>query len=33
MDLSQWWQLHVRHEADHLQQLRAVKAASGFPGA
>ncbi|HZP35586.1 MAG TPA: DinB family protein [Methylomirabilota bacterium] len=31
MDLSQWWQLHVRHEADHLQQLRAVKAASGFP--
>ena len=31
LDLSQWWQLHVRHEADHLQQLRAVKAASGFP--
>ncbi len=31
MDLSQWWQLHVRHEADHLQQLRAVKAASRFP--
>jgi hypothetical protein len=32
MDLSQWWQLHARHEADHLEQLRAVKAAKGFPG-
>lgn len=31
MDLSQWWQLHARHEADHLEQLRGVKAASGFP--
>ena len=31
MDLGQWWRLHVRHEADHLQQLRAVKGAAGFP--
>ena len=31
MDLAQWWLLHVRHETDHLQQLRAVKAARGFP--
>jgi hypothetical protein len=31
MDLAQWWQLHIRHEADHLEQLRAVKAAQGFP--
>ena len=31
MDLAQWWLLHVRHEADHLEQLRAVKAAQGFP--
>ena len=31
LDLSQWWLLHVRHETDHLQQLRAVKAAAGFP--
>jgi hypothetical protein len=31
MDLAQWWVLHVHHEADHLQQLRGVKAAKGFP--
>ena len=31
LDLAQWWLLHVRHEADHLQQVRAVKAAKGFP--
>ena len=31
MDLSQWWQLHARHEADHLEQLRGVKVAPGFP--
>jgi DinB family protein len=31
LDLAQWWLLHVRHETDHLQQLRAVKAAEGFP--
>jgi hypothetical protein len=33
MDLAQWWLLHVRHETDHLQQLRSVKAAPGFPSA
>jgi hypothetical protein len=32
MDLAQWWGLHARHEADHLRQLRGVKAAKGFPG-
>ena len=32
MDLAQWWLLHARHEADHLRQLRGVKAAKGFPG-
>ncbi|MEX2224707.1 MAG: DinB family protein [Candidatus Rokuibacteriota bacterium] len=31
MDLSQWWLLHVRHESDHLAQLRGVKAAQDFP--
>jgi hypothetical protein len=31
MDLAQWWLLHVRHETDHLEQLRGVKAAKGFP--
>ncbi|MGH7316763.1 MAG: DinB family protein [Candidatus Rokuibacteriota bacterium] len=31
MDLAQWWLLHVRHESDHLAQLRGVKAAQDFP--
>lgn len=31
LNLAQWWMLQVRHDADHLQQLRTVKAASGFP--
>jgi hypothetical protein len=31
LDLAQWWMLQARHDADHLQQLRAVKAAPGFP--
>lgn len=31
MDLSQWWQLQAWHDADHLQQLRALRAAPGFP--
>lgn len=31
LDLGQWWVLQARHDADHLQQLRAVKSASGFP--
>jgi len=33
MDLGQWWMLQAHHDADHLQQLRAVKAAPGFPRA
>jgi hypothetical protein len=31
LDLAQWWLLHVRHETDHLRQIRTVKAAEGFP--
>jgi hypothetical protein len=31
LDLGQWWMLQARHDADHLQQLRRVKAAPGFP--
>ncbi len=31
LDLWQWWQLQARHDGDHLGQLRAVKAADGFP--
>ena len=31
LDLAQWWQLQARHDADHLRQLRGVKAAPGFP--
>ncbi|MBI2153937.1 MAG: DinB family protein [Candidatus Rokubacteria bacterium] len=33
LNLAQWWMLQARHDADHLQQLRAVKASRGFPGA
>ena len=33
LDLAQWWMLQAHHDADHLQQLRAVKAAPGFPAA
>ena|SRR5919204_6772845 len=33
LNLAQWWILQARHDADHLQQLRAVKAAPGFPRA
>lgn len=32
LNLPQWWMLQVRHDGDHLQQLRAVKASRGFPG-
>jgi DinB family protein len=32
MDLAQFWLLHVRHETDHLGQLRGVKTSKGFPG-
>jgi len=31
LDLAQWWTLQVRHEGAHLEQLRGVKAAQGFP--
>jgi hypothetical protein len=31
LDLSQWWQLQADHDRIHLQQLRDVKAAPGFP--
>lgn len=31
LNLAQWWMLQARHDGDHLQQLRAVKAAPGFP--
>jgi DinB family protein len=33
LHLAQWWMLQAHHDADHLQQLRAVKAAPGFPAA
>jgi DinB superfamily len=33
MDLGQWWRLQASHDLSHLQQLREVKAAPGFPGA
>jgi len=31
LDLAQWWTLQARHEGMHLEQLRGVKAAPGFP--
>jgi hypothetical protein len=31
MDLGQWWRLQASHDRMHLQQLREVKASSGFP--
>lgn len=31
LDLTQWWLLQARHDGDHLQQLRRVKASPGFP--
>jgi hypothetical protein len=31
LNLAQWWMLQARHDGDHLQQLRAVKASRGFP--
>lgn len=33
LNLAQWWMLQARHDRDHLEQLRAVKAAPGFPQA
>jgi len=32
LHLGQWWMLQTRHDADHLDQLRRVKASPGFPG-
>ena len=31
LHLGQFWMLQARHDADHLQQLRGVKSAPGFP--
>jgi hypothetical protein len=31
LNLAQWWMLQARHDRDHLQQLRAIKASPGFP--
>jgi hypothetical protein len=33
LDLAQWWTLQARHDQDHLEQVRAVKAAAGYPRA
>ncbi len=33
LDLGQWWLLQAHHDGVHLEQLRAVKAAAGFPRA
>jgi len=33
LDLAQWWMLQAHHDRDHLGQLKAVKAAPGFPRA
>jgi DinB superfamily len=31
LDLGQWWRLTAAHDGMHLQQIREVKAAPGFP--
>jgi hypothetical protein len=31
MDLGQWWRLQASHDLSHLEQVREVKAAPGFP--
>ena len=33
LDLAQWWTLQAWHDGIHLEQLRGVKAAPGFPKA
>lgn len=33
LDLAQWWMLQAWHDGIHLEQLRAVKGAPGFPRA
>jgi hypothetical protein len=31
LDLAQWWRLQAEHDAVHLEQIRHVKRAPGFP--
>lgn len=31
LDLGQWWMLQAAHDGDHLDQLRRIRAAPGFP--
>jgi hypothetical protein len=33
LDLAQWWTLQARHDGDHLEQLRRIRRAPGFPQA
>ena len=33
LDLAQWWTLQAWHDGIHLEQLRGVKSAPGFPSA
>lgn len=33
LDLAQWWMLQAEHDRIHLQQVRDIKRAPGFPGA
>jgi hypothetical protein len=33
LDLAQWWTLQAWHDGIHLEQLRGVKSAPGFPRA
>jgi len=33
LDLGQWWLLQARHDAEHLQQIKRIKATPGFPPA
>jgi len=33
LDLAQWWTLQAQHDRIHLEQIRDVKRARGFPGA
>jgi hypothetical protein len=33
LNIAQWWMLQAEHDGIHLEQLRALKAASGFPRA
>lgn len=31
LDLGQWWSLQAEHDGTHLQQIRDIKRAAGFP--